>query len=122
MSIITDRDDMISIVSGAGASGSGLLLPQNANTIIFSTIVSEAPTQQQSLSPGCNNITCREGFYCIEGANNSHGFCNPSCYSWNQYPRITNIVVNFMVLMSACIGILTGIGVLVAAVVRREHV
>ena len=113
---------MISIVSGAGALGSGSLLPLNADMTLFSTTVSEAPTQQHSLSPGCNNITCREGFYCIERANNSHGYCNPSCYSWNQYPRTTNIVVDFMVLTSACIGILAGIGVLVAAVVRRKHV
>jgi hypothetical protein len=121
MLILYIADDVILTPGGGGASGSGLLLPLN-DTAIVSTTVSEAPTQQQSLSPGCNNITCGEGFYCREGANNSHGYCNPSCYSWNQYPRATNIVVDFMVLLAACIGILAGIGVLVAAVVRRKKV
>ena len=116
-------DDDVLIVGGAGTSGSGLLLPLNDTTMVSAT-VSEAPTQQQSLSPaaGCNNITCQEGFYCIDRDNNSHGYCNPSCYSWNQYPRATNIVVDFMVLLAACIGVLAAIGVLVTAVARRKQV
>ena len=42
--IVADHDDVISIVSGSGS-----LLPLNANTTLFSTAVSEAPTQQQSV-------------------------------------------------------------------------
>ena len=80
------------------------------------TVHHTTPVQKQTFD--CSNITCREGFYCIEGA----GICNPSCHSWNQYPHSTNIAIDFLVLMSACIGMVTGVGVVVIAGLRWKKV
>ena len=94
--------------SSSGVQGSGML-PST-------TVLPTSPPQQQTIT--CNNITCREGFYCIEGAN----ICNPSCHTWNQYPRSTNIAIDFLVLTAACIGVVTGVGVLVVAGLRWKKV
>ena len=114
-------DDAVSFASGG--SGSSSLHPLSDTPKFSEKTLTVAPIQQQSLFPaGCNNITFSEGFYCIESSNDSHASCNPSCYSWNQYSRSTNIAVDFMVLMSACIGVVTGIGVVIVAIMRRKHV
>ena len=66
---------------------------------------------QQNLT--CSNITCREGFYCKEDTNNSVISCHPSCYTWNQHTPLANIAIDILVLMSACMGVVSGVGVLV---------
>ena len=76
--------------------------------------------QQQNLT--CGHITCREGFYCREDANNSYVYCNPSCHTWKQYPHSTNIAIDFLVLTSVCIGVISGVGVLVVAGIRWKNV
>ena len=81
---------------------------------------SENSSQEQNLT--CNNITCREGFYCKEDANNSNTLCSPSYHTWKQYPHATNIATDVLVLMSACIGVISGVGVLVVAGIRRKNV
>lgn len=82
----------------------------------------ESPTppvlMQQAVT--CKNITCREGFFCVEGANTL--VCTPSCHTWNQYPRATNIAIDFLVLAAACIGVVTGVGVLVVTGLRWKKV
>ena len=79
------------------------------------------PSMTESLPPSavkltCKNITCREGFFCREDA------CIPSCHTWNQYPRATNIAIDFLVLTAACIGVVSGVGVLVVAGLRWKKV
>ena len=75
--------------------------------------------QQQNLT--CSNITCREGFYCKEDVNDSSVRCNPSC-TWKQHPHATNIAIDFFVLTSVCIGVVSGVGVLVVAGIRWKNV
>jgi hypothetical protein len=87
-------------------SGSGMLP---------STTDSSPPSAVQRDTLTCKNITCQEGFYC---SGEDAITCIPSCHTWNQYPRATNIAIDFLVLTAACIGVVTGVGVLVVAGLR----
>lgn len=69
---------------------------------------SESSSQQQNVT--CSKITCHEGFYCKEDVNNSNAACAPSCHTWKQYPHATNITIDVLVLLSACIGVVSGVG------------
>ena len=88
--------------------------------IIHAGSTNGSSSQQQNLT--CSNITCHEGFYCKEDASNGYIFCNPSCHTWKQYPHATNLAIDFLVLMSACIGVVSGVGVLVVAGIRWKKV
>lgn len=99
---------------GSGELGSGILSSTTAET---PTSQSSSTVQSQA-SITCNNITCREGFYCIEGAN----ICNPNCHTWNQYPRATNIAIDTLVLISASLGIIAAVGVVTVAGLRWKKV
>ena len=83
-----------------------------------STTESLPPSAVQQETLTCKNITCQEGFFCREDAS----VCIPSCHTWNQYPRATNIAIDFLVLTAACIGVVTGVGVLVVAGLRWKKV
>ena len=96
----------------SGAPGSG----QHASP--STTIIPTSPGQRQALT--CDNITCREGFYCLELANGL--LCNPSCHSWRQYPHATNVAIDFLVLLAVCVGVISGVGVLVIAGLRWKKV
>ena len=97
--------------NNSSASGSGFLL----------TPIESLPTViEHPQSLGCSNITCREGFYCIDGANDA--VCNPSCASWKQYPDSVNAVFDSLLLMSVCGGLICGVGVLILAGLRRSKV
>ena len=89
---------------------------------LSSTTQPPTPSVRQRLVVTCNNITCRNGFYCSEGRNGANAVCIPSCHSWNQYPHATNIGIDFLVLTAACIGLITGVGVLVVAGLRWKRV
>ena len=98
-------------VTGTSFNASGSGIP--ASTAAPPT----PPMQPHTLS--CNNITCREGFYCLERATVA---CNPSCHSWRQYPHSTNVAIDFMVILAATIGVITGVGVLTVAGLRWKKV
>ena len=66
----------------------------------------------------CTNISCREGFYCREDSPS----CAPSCRSWMQSPRSTSIAIDFAVLLSECIGVISGVAILVIAGLRWRKV
>ena len=84
------------------------------------TPIEALPTiiEQQNLD--CSNISCQEGFYCIDRADDA--VCNPSCRSWKQYPDSINAVFDSLLLMSVCVGLICGVGVLVLAGLRRKKV
>ena len=90
------------------ASGSGFLLTPIESTIEYQRL-------------DCSNITCQEGFYCIADEVNDAA-CNPSCASWKQYPDSINAVFDSLLLMSVCVGVICGVGVLVLAGWRRNKV
>jgi hypothetical protein len=96
------------IGNNLNASGSGFTL----------TPIESITEHQRSFD--CSNITCREGFYCIDGANDA--VCNPSCTSWKQYPDSINAVFDSLLLVSLCVGVICAVGVLVLAVLRRNKV
>ena len=97
--------------NNSSASGSGFFL----------TPIESLPTViEHSQNLECSNMTCREGFYCIDGANDA--VCNPSCASWKQYPDSINAVFDSLLLISVCVGVICGVGVLVLAGLRRSKV
>ena len=80
--------------------------------------------QVEQQNQTCHNITCRDGFYLKETliANDSVFLCYPSCYTWKQHASLPNFVIDFLVLLSACIGVVSGVGVLVVAGIRWKNV
>ncbi len=94
-------------IGNFSGSGSDFLLPTDEPSI-----------ERQRI--GCGNITCREGFYCLDGANDA--VCNPSCATWKQYPAAMNTAFDFLILLSVCIEVICGVGVLVVAGIRRKKV
>ena len=75
-------------------------------------------TVQQQATITCDNITCQEGFYCVNETNK----CNPDCHTWNQHSREANIAIDTLVLFSATIGIIAAVGVVVVAGLRWKKV
>ena len=61
---------------------------------------------------------CVEDFFCLEGA----GICVPACSSWSDYPRGTDTAVDVLVILFACLGLLSAIGIMVIASIRYKHV
>ena len=83
----------------------------------FLTTVEQLPTSLEHQSFECSNITCQEGFYCVADIG-----CNPSCASWKQYPQSTNALIDSLLLMSTCIGIICAVGVLIVTGLRWKKV
>ena len=64
------------------------------------------------------NIKCRDDFY----EDSEMCTCKPRCDSWEQYPHSTVIVTDTVVIISASIGLLSGIAVLIISLIRRKRV
>ena len=60
---------------------------------------------------------CREDFFCLEGS----GGCVPSCPTWSDSPRSTAMAIDILVILFACIGLMSALGVLVASCVRYKN-
>ncbi len=105
---VAETEDTLLSVSGSG---------------FFLTTADSLLTTVEHQTADCSNITCREGFYCIDGTNDvNNAVCNPSCASWKQFSDSINDVFDSLLLMSTCIGLLCGVGVLIVAGIRRNKV
>ena len=62
-------------------------------------------------------LQCREGFF----RQDPSSFCEPSCHSWLQYPKAESIFIDVVVFLTAFIGFVVAIVVLVISVVRRKR-
>ena len=61
---------------------------------------------------------CGEDFFCLEES----GICVPACSTWSDSPRATAKAIDVLVILFACIGLLSAVGVLVVSCVRYKHV
>ena len=99
---------LVTTDTSSSASGSGVLP--------FPDVPPE--TVQGQPMQSCSNITCSDGFYCDDGLN----ACTPLCGTWSQYSKSVNIAIDFSIILSTCIGVVGGIGVLIVAGIRRKKV
>ena len=63
-------------------------------------------------------IECRDDFY----KDSEMCTCKPRCDRWEQHPHSTVIVADVIVIISASIGLLAGIAVLILTLMRRKRV
>lgn len=59
---------------------------------------------------------CNTGFYC-----NINNTCSPHCHSWEQDSHHVIVIIDAVILISVCIGIISGIAVFIIAGKRRKH-
>ena len=67
----------------------------------------------------CSTIQCSEGFSCSVARNVS--FCLPVCGSWEQLPHGAVVAVDVVVILSAVIGVVASIAVIVISCIRWDH-
>ena len=63
------------------------------------------------------SLECRDGFY----KNDTLCACFPRCDTWEQYPHSTNVASDFFVVLSAAVGLIAGIAVLVISCIRWKR-
>ena len=74
------------------------------------------PTASVPEQVNCSTLQCHEGFSCI--AVNNASICLPVCGSWEEYPRATVVGIDVVVILSAVIGFVSSIAVLVISCIR----
>ena len=67
----------------------------------------------------CSTLQCQEGFSCSAVGNTS--LCLPVCGCWAQYPHGTVVAIDVAIVLSATVGVLASIAVLVVSCIRWEH-
>ena len=80
------------------------------------TNVQSQPTASVPEQVNCSTLQCHEGFSCIAVSNAS--ICLPVCRSWEEYPRATVVAIDVVVILSAVIGFVSSIAVLVISCIR----
>ena len=63
------------------------------------------------------SVKCRDGFY----INTTLCACLPRCDTWELYSHTTTVVTDVFTLLSACIGFIAGVAVLVISCIRRKR-
>ena len=77
--------------------------------------ISDQPPPTARLD-NCSTIQCSEDFSCSVVRNGS--FCLPVCGSWEQLPHGTVVAVDVVVVLSAVIGVIASIAVIVISCIR----
>ena len=80
------------------------------------TNVQLLPTASVPEQVNCSTLQCQEGFSCSAEKNAS--VCLPVCGSWEQYPHNTVVAIDVVVIISAVIGFVSSIAVLVISCIR----
>ena len=78
-----------------------------------------APTESSELSTS-KPLECREGFY-REDPSSASDVCLPSCHSWLEYSKQLSIFIDVVIVLSALIGFVVAILVLVISILRRKR-
>ena len=72
------------------------------------------------------SAACREDFFCLEeegeGESEGSAICVPSCPSWSDYPKTTAMAIDVLVIVFACVGLISAVGVIVISGIRRKQV
>lgn len=66
------------------------------------------------------SCSCSKDFKCKD--NNETNICVPVCGSWKTEPYITSVAVDVVVVLSAIIGVVSAVAVIVIAISRRKKV
>ena len=83
------------------------------------TNVQSQPTASVPEQVNCSTLQCQEGFSCTAVSNAS--ICLPVCGSWEEYPRETVVATDVVIILSAVIGVVSSIAVLVISCIRWNH-
>ena len=72
---------------------------------------------QSSSTDNCTSTgrACREGFYC------ESGICLPRCDEWEQYPHAIVVAIDVIVILSAAVGLIAGIAVLILSCISWKR-
>ena len=83
---------------------------------IFGTVDVKHPLRLQNKTTA-KILECSRGFYQENGSQ----ICIPSCYSWTAYGKTLSISVDVMLGVTAFIGLLSAIAVLVISGLRHHR-
>ena len=83
------------------------------------TNVQPQPTARVPEQVNCSTLQCQEGFSCSVVGNAS--ICLPVCGSWEEYPRSTVLGIDVVIVLSAVIGVIASIAVLVISCIRWDR-
>ena len=72
-------------------------------------------TRDSSNDTDVGSLECHDGFYVNAMS------CLPRCDTWEQHPHSTIVITDVFVLLSAAIGLIAGVAVLVIAYIRRKR-
>jgi len=102
---ITNRyqNDDLHALSGSGSSGQGETSIQTPLGRLFN----------------CSTLQCQEGFSCSAMGNTS--LCLPVCGHWAQYSRGTVVAIDVAIILSAAIGVIASVAVLVVSCIRWKR-
>ena len=95
---------IILIIAGSGSGGQDVQLP---------------PTRRVAVQVNCSTLQCQEGFSCSALGNTS--LCLPVCGRWEQYPHSAVVAIDVAIIVSASIGLVASIAVLVISCIRWKH-
>ena len=121
-SLIDPLTDFISLYAlAANSTGTNSTMTANSTTFptesgINTSVANNNASQTCFNSPVCP-FPCSEGFYCDQ----STARCLPLCKEWNEYPRSTEVATDVVVILSACIGVISATVVLVLSCVRWKR-
>ena len=95
--------------AGSGSSGEG------------ETTLTTQPPPSVGLAGqvNCSTLQCQEGFSCSTVGNTS--LCLPVCGSWKQYPDGVSLAIDVVIILSASIGFVASIAVLVISCIRWKR-
>ena len=80
------------------------------------TNVQSQPTARVPEQVNCSTLQCQEDFSCSSVGNAS--LCLPVCGRWEEYSRSTVVAIDVVVILSAVIGFVSSIAVLVISCIR----
>ena len=80
------------------------------------TNVQPLPTARVPEQLNCSTLQCQEDFSCSVVGNAS--VCLPVCGSWNEYPHETVVATDVVVVLSAVIGVVASIALLLISCIR----
>ena len=98
---------MILVLTGADSGGQD------------ETTIQPPPTAREVQHENCSTLQCQESFSCTTVENTS--LCLPVCGRWELFSHPSIVAINVTVSLSAAIGIIASIAVLVISCIRWKQ-
>jgi len=93
--------------AGSGSSGEGETTTQPPSSVGLAGQVN------------CSTLQCQEDFSCSTVGNTS--LCLPVCGSWKLYPHGISLAIDAVIILSAAVGFVASIAVLVSTCIRWKR-